>query len=100
MAVLQKNGIESPEGLEAYISWAAHKGVSEICFKELYVSSSQESVYYSRNANKWSFENQISLKLVLDFVEKQGWKETQVVIRFWIITIFLVVLGLMTLKLR
>ena len=32
--------------------------------------------------------------------EKQGWKETQVVIRFWIITIFLVVLGLMTLKLR
>lgn len=32
--------------------------------------------------------------------EKQGWKETQVVIRFWIITIFLVVVGLMTLKLR
>ena len=32
--------------------------------------------------------------------EKQGWKETQVVIRFWIITIILVVLGLMTLKLR
>ncbi|MEI1413311.1 phospho-N-acetylmuramoyl-pentapeptide-transferase, partial [Pseudomonas aeruginosa] len=32
--------------------------------------------------------------------EKQGWKETQVVIRFWIITIMLVVLGLMTLKLR
>lgn len=32
--------------------------------------------------------------------EKQGWKETQVVVRFWIITIFLVVLGLMTLKLR
>lgn len=32
--------------------------------------------------------------------EKQGWKETQVVIRFWIITIMLVVFGLMTLKLR
>ena len=32
--------------------------------------------------------------------EKKGWRETQVVIRFWIITIFLVVLGLMTLKLR
>ncbi|XID75144.1 phospho-N-acetylmuramoyl-pentapeptide-transferase [Alkanindiges sp. WGS2144] len=32
--------------------------------------------------------------------EKQGWKETQVVIRFWIITIILVVVGLMTLKLR
>ncbi|MFW1675970.1 phospho-N-acetylmuramoyl-pentapeptide-transferase, partial [Acinetobacter baumannii] len=32
--------------------------------------------------------------------EKQGWKATQVVIRFWIITIMLVVLGLMTLTLR
>ncbi len=32
--------------------------------------------------------------------EKKGWRETQVVIRFWIITIMLVVLGLMTLKLR
>lgn len=32
--------------------------------------------------------------------EKKGWKETKVVIRFWIVTIILVVLGLMTLKLR
>ena len=32
--------------------------------------------------------------------EKKGWRETQVVIRFWIITIMLVVLGPMTLKLR
>ena len=32
--------------------------------------------------------------------EEGGWKETQVVTRFWIITIVLVVLGLMTLKLR
>ncbi|MFW2047281.1 phospho-N-acetylmuramoyl-pentapeptide-transferase, partial [Acinetobacter variabilis] len=32
--------------------------------------------------------------------EKKGWRETQFVIRFWIITIMLVVLGLMTLKLR
>ena len=32
--------------------------------------------------------------------EEIGWKETQVVVRFWIIAIILVVLGLMTLKLR
>ena len=32
--------------------------------------------------------------------EEIGWKETQVVVRFWIIAIVLVVLGLMTLKLR
>lgn len=32
--------------------------------------------------------------------EQKGWKETQVVVRFWIITIILVLLGLSTLKLR
>lgn len=32
--------------------------------------------------------------------EKSGWKETQVVVRFWIITMFLCLVGLSTLKLR
>ena len=32
--------------------------------------------------------------------EQSGWKETQVVIRFWIITMMLVLVGLSTLKLR
>jgi phospho-N-acetylmuramoyl-pentapeptide-transferase len=32
--------------------------------------------------------------------EVSGWKETQVVVRFWIITMMLVLVGLSTLKLR
>ena len=32
--------------------------------------------------------------------EMKGWKETQVVVRFWIITIVLVLIGLSTLKIR
>lgn len=32
--------------------------------------------------------------------EEKGWKETQVVVRFWIITMMLVLIGLATLKLR
>ena len=32
--------------------------------------------------------------------EKAGWRETQVVVRFWIITMLLCLLGLSTLKLR
>jgi phospho-N-acetylmuramoyl-pentapeptide-transferase len=32
--------------------------------------------------------------------EQKGWKETQVVVRFWIITMLLVLVGLATLKLR
>ena len=32
--------------------------------------------------------------------EKKGWHESQIVIRFWIITIILAIVGLSTLKLR
>lgn len=32
--------------------------------------------------------------------EKKGWKETQVVVRFWIISMMLVLIGLASLKLR
>jgi phospho-N-acetylmuramoyl-pentapeptide-transferase len=32
--------------------------------------------------------------------EKKGWPESQIVIRFWIITIILAIVGLATLKLR
>ena len=32
--------------------------------------------------------------------EKGGWPEPRVIVRFWIITLMLVILGLVTLKLR
>ena len=32
--------------------------------------------------------------------EQKGWKETQIIVRFWIITIVLVLIGLSTLKIR
>ncbi|RMD47380.1 MAG: phospho-N-acetylmuramoyl-pentapeptide-transferase, partial [Alphaproteobacteria bacterium] len=32
--------------------------------------------------------------------EKKGWKEPQIVIRFWIISLVLALIGLATLKLR
>jgi phospho-N-acetylmuramoyl-pentapeptide-transferase len=32
--------------------------------------------------------------------EEKGWKETQVVVRFWIISMMLVLIGLASLKLR
>ncbi|MEY4341149.1 MAG: hypothetical protein RL541_653, partial [Pseudomonadota bacterium] len=32
--------------------------------------------------------------------EKSGWTETQVVVRFWIITMLLCLVGMSTLKLR
>jgi phospho-N-acetylmuramoyl-pentapeptide-transferase len=32
--------------------------------------------------------------------EQKGWKETKVVVRFWIVTMILVLIGISTLKLR
>ncbi|MEG0820147.1 MAG: phospho-N-acetylmuramoyl-pentapeptide-transferase [Burkholderiaceae bacterium] len=50
---------------------------------------------------KWSKGKRIFLMAPLHHhYELKGWKETQVVVRFWIITIVLVLIGLSTLKLR
>ena len=75
ICVLQKGGIDSENELCAYLSWAARNGVSEICFKELYVSTTQESVYHSRPANEWSACHQVPLRLILDFASDHGWSE-------------------------
>ncbi len=50
---------------------------------------------------KWTGGKRIFLMAPLHHhYELKGWKETQVVVRFWIITIVLVLIGLSTLKLR
>jgi len=73
--VLQKGCIDRVEALEAYIDWTSNLGVSEICFKELYVSTSVESVYHRHAANEWSHANQVPLSLVLEFATRHGFEE-------------------------
>jgi hypothetical protein len=48
-------------------------GVEEICFKELYVSTSVESEYYDRASNDWSADNQVPLRVVLELAQDAGW---------------------------
>lgn len=72
VCVLQNSGVDDRANLENYVSWAAGLGVEEICFKELYVSTSAESVYHERGANEWSRAHQIPLSLVTDFCEEAG----------------------------
>jgi hypothetical protein len=74
ICVLQQGGIENRPLLERYLDWAVEGGVSEICFKELYVSTSVESEYYDMAANDWSARHQVPLRLVLDFAQNRGWK--------------------------
>lgn len=74
--VLQRGGIDSQNALTAYVDWAATQGIEEICFKELYVSTSVESVYHRHAANAWSLANQVPLSLVLEFATRNGFTET------------------------
>ncbi|MGZ4779398.1 MAG: radical SAM protein [Thermoanaerobaculia bacterium] len=74
VCVLQRGGIDDASTLDAYLSWAASMGVAEVCFKELYVSTSHESVYHSEQGNVWSRENQVPLRLVLDRAIERRWE--------------------------
>lgn len=74
ICVLQKGGIDSLEKLQRYIDWTFKLGVKQICFKELYVSSSSESIYFNQKANDWSYENQVPLSLVIGLAEQQEWE--------------------------
>ena len=72
ISVLQTGGVADATTAESYLSWAAEQGVEEICFKELYVSTSTESVYYDRAANDWSRRHQVSLSLITGLAERHG----------------------------
>jgi organic radical activating enzyme len=72
ICVLQRAGIKSVADVQAYVEWAAAHGVREICFKELYVATSEESVYFSREANAWSAANQVPLSIVHTWAYENG----------------------------
>lgn len=74
VCVLQKGGVYDEYTLEKYLDWVIETGVNQICFKELYVASSYESVYYNEKTNIWSRENQVPLNLVVNYLEKNGGK--------------------------
>jgi phospho-N-acetylmuramoyl-pentapeptide-transferase len=58
-------------------------------------------MYYKYSKHKTGTGKRIFLMAPLHHhYEQKGWKETQVVVRFWIITMMLVLVGLATLKLR
>jgi hypothetical protein len=74
ICVLQRGGVEDRATLERYLDWAVEQGIEEICFKELYVSTSTESLYHDRQANAWSREHQVSLALVTGFAHARDFE--------------------------
>ncbi|MDR1311704.1 MAG: phospho-N-acetylmuramoyl-pentapeptide-transferase [Burkholderiaceae bacterium] len=65
------------------------------------VSVMLQVTYFRYTKKKYGAGRRIFLMAPLHHhFEQKGWKETQVVVRFWIITMLLVLIGLSTLKLR
>lgn len=74
ICVLQKEGVSNSEAVSNYLDWAGGLGVTEICFKELYVSTSLESYYASYESNDFSYEHQVPLHIVIDFLILNNFK--------------------------
>lgn len=72
ICVLQQEGINHQDEIAHYISYAISQGVHQICFKELYVSSTEESLYAGQKENKYSEDNQISLSILIDYLNKEA----------------------------
>jgi phospho-N-acetylmuramoyl-pentapeptide-transferase len=65
------------------------------------ISVMMQVVFFKYTKKKYGVGRRIFLMAPLHHhFEQKGWRETQVVVRFWIITMMLVLLGLSTLKLR
>ena len=65
------------------------------------LSVAMQVVYYKYTKQKTGTGKRIFLMAPLHHhYEQKGWKETQVVVRFWIITMMLVLVGLASLKIR
>jgi len=75
ISVLQDGGVNSKKEIANYLNWAGSFGVEQICFKELYVSTSNQSYYHEYSANDFSYQHQVSLSIVLEFCEEHGFKK-------------------------
>jgi len=75
VCVLQRGGVDSEAAIDAYVKWAAAGGADEVCFKELYVSTNEESVWHAHGANEWSARHQVPLSLVHRWARAAGLRE-------------------------
>ncbi|KRW99387.1 hypothetical protein PPERSA_02499 [Pseudocohnilembus persalinus] len=75
VCVIQKGGVQDEESLVRYLDDVVETGgCDQINFKELYVASSQESVYYEEEGNEFCRKNQVSLSLITEFLDKNNAK--------------------------
>lgn len=75
ICVIQKGGVDSPAKVRAYIKEATSHGVSEVCFKELYVSALKENKWGANPENDYSRIHRIPLSMIMETLEKTGFQK-------------------------
>lgn len=75
ICVLQEGGVATPADIQDYLRWAVAHGVPEVCFKELYISTTLESAYAAQPENAWSRAHQVPLSLLLQVLADMGFTE-------------------------
>ncbi|MFT3713312.1 MAG: radical SAM protein [Archangium sp.] len=75
ICVLQKNGVSTATDVAAYVQRSASEGFDEVCFKELYVSSTSENPWAPSAVNQFCAENQAPLAVVLEAMEQLGFEQ-------------------------
>jgi molybdenum cofactor biosynthesis enzyme MoaA len=74
ITVLQREGVDTAQRLDDLLRWVAGHGVEEVTLKELYVSTSEESVYHDHEANRWCRSHQVPLSLATEYFDARGWR--------------------------
>jgi molybdenum cofactor biosynthesis enzyme MoaA len=69
VCVIQQGGIATQADIQQFVEFAAENHVAQVCFKELYVASSDESLYSKSKENIYSRDHQVSLSEVLEYCQ-------------------------------
>lgn len=72
ICVIQKGGIDNFYEIQKYVDFAFDNNIEQICFKELYVAATNESLYSKTKENKYCIEHQVSLSEVIDYAKNKG----------------------------
>jgi hypothetical protein len=76
ICVLQRKGVASADDVARYVRRSAREGFHEVCFKELYVSSTSESRWAPSAVNQFCAANQVPLAVVLEAMHSLGFEQT------------------------
>jgi molybdenum cofactor biosynthesis enzyme MoaA len=70
VCVLQKGGVDSKDEIQGFVNKALEHEIDQLCFKELYVASTYESLYSKKKENIYSRDHQVSLTTVVNFADE------------------------------